>query len=104
IDVDVQDYMGVDPSLQRLSVWRTVKGYFDKGGASPGIADILYRASHIGGLNQRARTIAQSDHYLEPPVASFPLMGYRRSSEIVEVGYRYATKEIEQWGHEAPAP
>ena len=100
IDVDVQDYMGVDPSLTRLSAWRTIKAYFSPGmPSSPGIGDILYRAGHIGGLNQRGRTIAQSDHYLEPPVAAFPLMAYRHAAAIAEVGYRYAMKEIEQWDH-----
>ena len=98
VDVDVREYMGVDPTLQRLSAWRKISGYFRSGvAATPGIADILYRAGHIGGLNQRANTIAQSDHYLEPPVAAFPLMGYRQAAEIVEIGYRYATKEIERW-------
>ena len=92
-------------AMMRLSPWSTVKGYFRRGvSASPGIADILYRAGHIGGLNQRARTIAQSDHYLEPPVAAFPLMAYRRGAEIAEVGYRYAMKEIEQWDRELTAP
>ena len=98
IDVDVQDYMGIDPSLTRLSAWRKLSGYFMPGvAASPGIGDILYRASHIGGLNQRGRTIAQSDHYLEPPVAGFALMAYRQSAAIAEVGYRYAMQEIGQW-------
>ncbi len=102
IDVDVRDYMGVDPALARLSVRSTIQSYFQRGKpSSPGIGDILYRASHIGGLHQRARTIAQADHYLEPPVASFPLMGYSRADKIVEVGYRYAVKEIERWDHPA---
>ncbi len=98
VDVDVRDYMGVDPALSRLSVRRTIQGYFRRGAtASPGIGDILYRASHIGGLHQRARTIAQADHYLEPPVAAFPLMGYARAKDIVEVGYRYAVQEVARW-------
>ena len=63
-----------------------------------------YRAGHIGGLNQRARTIAQSDHYLEPPVAAFSAHIYRQAVEIAEVGYRYAMKEIERWGPDAPEP
>ena len=98
IDVDVQDYMGVEPGLTHLSAWRKITGYFRAGvAASPGIADILYRAGHIGGINQRTQTIAQSDHYLEPPVASFPLMAYRQAAEIAEVGYRHAMQEIERW-------
>ena len=98
IDVDVLEPMRVDPSLSRLSVWSTLKGYFSpKTHPSPGIADILYRAGHIGGLNQRGRTIAQADLYMEPPVKAFPLMAYRRADEIAEVGYQYAMKQIEKW-------
>ena len=105
IDVDVQDYMGVDPEMTRLSAWRTIRGYFQRGApSSPGIGDILYRAGHIGGLNQRGRTVALSDHYMEPPVAAYPLMAYRRGAEIAEVGYRYAMKEIEQWDQPAALP
>lgn len=98
IDVDVQEVMAVDPNLKRLSVWSALKGYFSPGKhPSPSIADILYRAGHIGGLNQRGRTIAQADHYLEPPVAEFSMMSYRRADEIAEVGYQYAMKKIQEW-------
>ncbi len=98
IDVDVRDDMGVDPSMARLSVSKTIKGYFSASGeACPGIGDILYRAGHIGGLHQRGRTMAMADLYLQPPVAGFPLMSYRRAAEIAEVGYRYAMEEIGQW-------
>ena len=98
IDVDVQDYMGVDPGLSRLSAWSKIKAYLTPGAAaSPGIGDILYRAGHIGGLNQRGRTIAQSDLYMEPPVGRFALMAYRQAAEIAEVGYRHAMNEIAQW-------
>ncbi len=100
IDVDVREDMGVDPALARLSVRKTIKGYFSSAvEACPGIGDILYRAGHVGGLHQRGRTIAMADHYLQPPVASFPLMGYQRSAEIAEVGYRYAMEEITRWAN-----
>lgn len=98
IDVDVRDDMSVDPTMARLSVRKTIKGYFSTSSeACPGIGDILYRAGHIGGLHQRSRTMAMADHYLAPPVAGFPLMAYRRAAEIAEVGYRYAMEEIGQW-------
>ena len=98
IDVDVLEPMRVDPTLTRLSAWSTIKGYFSpQSHPSPGIADILYRAGHIGGLNQRSRTIAQADLYMEPPVKTFALMAYRRADEIAEVGYQYAMKHIEKW-------
>jgi predicted acylesterase/phospholipase RssA/CRP-like cAMP-binding protein len=98
IDVDVQELMAVDPTLKRLSIWSTLKGYFSAGKhPSPSIADILYRAGHIGGLSQRGRTIAQADHYLEPPVAEFSMMSYRKADDIADVGYAYAKKKIPQW-------
>lgn len=99
IDVDVREGPGADPSLSRLSVWSTVKGYFGGSDAipTPSIASILYSAGHIGGAAQRGRTIAQADHYLEPPVAEFSLMGYSRSQEIADVGYRYAIEKIQKW-------
>ena len=98
IDVDVRDDMSVDPAMARLSVRKTIKGYFSTSSeACPGIGDILYRAGHIGGLHQRSRTMAMADHYLAPPVAGFPLMAYRRAAEIAEVGYRFAMEEIGQW-------
>lgn len=105
IDVDVREDLRVDPGLARLSVWNTLKAYLGTDQrATPGIASILYRAGHMGGASQRARAIAQADHYLEPPVASFPLMGYNQATQIVEVGYRYAVKRIEQWSDQTPAP
>lgn len=98
IDVDVRQEMSVDPLLPRLSRWRTLKGYFGgQDGATPGIGDILYRAGHIGGLHQRARIVAEADHYMEPPVADFPLMSYRRAADIAGVGYKYAMESIAKW-------
>ncbi len=98
IDVDVQVEMAVDPALKRLSVRNTLKGMLSrKPRSTPGITEILYRAGHIGGLNQRAATIAQADHYLEPAVAGFSLMAYSRADEIIEVGYRHAMETIEKW-------
>jgi len=98
IDVDVREDLGVNPGLSRLSVWSTLKNIFMRNGQpTPGIADILYRAGHIGGINQRASTVAQSDHYLEPPVAAYSMMSYRQADEIADVGYHYAMKHIGQW-------
>lgn len=98
IDVDVQEDLRADPSLSRLSIWKTIKAFISREThQTPAIGDILYRAGHMGGLSQRGRTIALADYYLEPPVAGFTMMGYRHASEIAEVGYRYAMKEIEKW-------
>lgn len=103
VDVDVQAELGVGTEITRLSAWDTIKARltgFESG--LPGIGDILYRAGHIGGLQQRERTMKIADHYLEPPVARFPLMAYQSAPEIAEVGYRYAREQIERWHSKAP--
>lgn len=98
VDVDVAEELGVDPALSHLSVGAAIRNFvLRKKNRTPSITDILYRAGHIGGLNQRGRTIAQSDHYLEPPVAAFSMMSYKSAAEIADVGYRYAIERIGQW-------
>ncbi|WP_341675094.1 patatin-like phospholipase family protein [Niveibacterium sp. SC-1] len=102
VDVDVREILSVDPALQRLSVLRTLKGYLrETGDRTPSIGSILYRAGHIGGIHQRARTMAQADFCLEPPVAGYPLMAYRQADKIADAGYRYAMEEISRWDRAA---
>ncbi|KAB2926758.1 MAG: cyclic nucleotide-binding domain-containing protein [Dechloromonas sp.] len=98
VDVDLREQLCVDPEMARLSVWRNLRGYLGgQGGQSPSIAAILYRAGHVGGMHERSRTMAMADYCLEPPVAAFPLMAYRRAADIAEVGYRHAMAQIAQW-------
>lgn len=104
IDVDVRDDLRVDPALIRLSPMNTIKRYFSSASPLPGIGDILYRASHIGSLHQRGRTMSLADHYMEPPVSGFALMDYRRAAEIVDVGYRYAREQIDKWDQTTTLP
>lgn len=98
IDVDVRENLCADPTLARLTLKSTLRRLLSHGApASPGIADILYAAGHVGGQSQRFRTIAQADHYLEPPVGDFSLMAYAKGADIAEVGYRDAMEKIGKW-------
>jgi NTE family protein/lysophospholipid hydrolase len=98
VDVDVQEELSAPINLSKLSVWNTFKGLVSpQSTRTPGIGQIMYRAGHIGGLNKRAQTIGQSDHYLEPPVSQFSMMGYRNAAEIAEVGYRYTMEQMAKW-------
>jgi len=100
VDVDVREGLRAAPELPRLSNWSVLKRWFSVGApAAPGIADILYSAGHIGSMGQRQRARAQADHYLEPPVAGYPLMAYGQGAEIAEIGYRHAMEQIGQWDH-----
>lgn len=98
VDVDVQEELTAPKDLTKLSVWSVLKGFASpQAKRTPTIGQIMYRAGHIGGLNQRALAISQSDHYLEPPVGHFPLMDYRSASAIAEVGYRYTMDQMNNW-------
>jgi NTE family protein/lysophospholipid hydrolase len=98
IDVDVRANPRADAGLSRITpLTRLNRLLRSNAPASPGIGDILYSVGHIGGASRRGQAIAQSDHYLEPPVAEFPLMAYDRANEIADIGYRYATEKISQW-------
>ncbi len=98
IDVDVRTNLRADVGLARLTPLSTLKRHLRSGApASPGIAEILYSAGHIGGASRRGQTMAQANYYLEPPVAEFPLMAYERAAEIADAGYRYAIEKISQW-------
>ena len=100
VDVDVQEEMRVAPHIERLSAWHKLRHLWTRDAGAhrvPSIAEILYRAGHIGGMTQQGRTEAASDFYLRPPVKKFPLMGYKHSREIVAAGYRHAMVHIPGW-------
>ncbi len=98
IDVDVRTNLRADAGLTRLTPLSTLKRLLRSSApASPGIAEILYSAGHIGGASRRSQTMAQANYYMEPPVAEFPIMAYERGAEIAEVGYRYAIEKINKW-------
>lgn len=98
IDVDVRANPRADAGLTRITPLTTLKRLLRSSApASPGIGEILYSVGHIGGASRRGQAIAQSNHYLEPPVAEIPLMAYDRANEIADIGYRYAIEKIGQW-------
>ncbi len=98
IDVDVQEPLQVDTGMQRLGARDKLRDSVRRGEAQlPSIGQILYRAGHIGGMAQRGKTLALSDHYLEPPTSDFSMMAYKRAEEIAERGYNYAQAKLAEW-------
>jgi NTE family protein/lysophospholipid hydrolase len=97
IDVDVQEPLEAPAEKTHLRPMDKLRSSLGRGQSLPGIGDILYRAGHLGGLMQRQKTVSLSDFYLEPPVADFSLMAYKRAPEIVERGYEHAVKAIAAW-------
>jgi len=64
----------------------------------PSMAQILTRASMIGGLAQHKKMReGLADLYLQPPVNHFSLTNYNQAHAIAEAGYRYARDNLEAW-------
>jgi predicted acylesterase/phospholipase RssA/CRP-like cAMP-binding protein len=101
IDVDAREPLSVPTTQAHLRPMDKLMASFGRGEPLPGIADILYRAGHMGGLMQRNKTIAMSDFYLEPPVSDFSLMAYKRAPEIIERAYVHAQTTIAGWNRQA---
>jgi predicted acylesterase/phospholipase RssA/CRP-like cAMP-binding protein len=97
IDVDVKERFSVDQQTKDLSAWGKLKSHFSRTTDTlPGIVDILMQVAHIGGLSQRQQTKRGADIYLEPPLAEFKIMDYKKAEKIIEVGYQYANQQISE--------
>jgi predicted acylesterase/phospholipase RssA/CRP-like cAMP-binding protein len=98
VDVDIRGDLAAPPELDKIKPLDVVKARLSRSSPSvPGMVDILLQAGHIGGMAQRAKTIAMADLYLEPPVRGYSLMKYKNAAEIIEIGYRYATEQVARW-------
>jgi predicted acylesterase/phospholipase RssA/CRP-like cAMP-binding protein len=64
----------------------------------PSMLNILYRTTTVGsiGLLETARNDA--DHCLIPPVQQFGVFDWRSVDDIIDIGYRYARRQLEQSG------
>jgi len=63
------------------------------------ILDVMTRSTMISSM-QRAKEVKQNANlFLEPPISEYNLMQFDAIDEIVNVGYQYASKKIEEWLH-----
>ena len=59
--------------------------------------EILVRASTLTSVQNRALAKAEADLYLKPPVDAFGMFDLTALEEIVELGYEYACRRLEDW-------
>jgi NTE family protein/lysophospholipid hydrolase len=107
VAVDVFPYG--DPGFQQPSgriarVLRKLRSRVRGEPASPPLFDILVRSTLLGSKfrQQLAMSHAEQVVYLEPPVASFGALQWRAHRELIDIGHRYASKELER--HRALLP
>jgi NTE family protein/lysophospholipid hydrolase len=63
----------------------------------PSIFDVLICANSLAGSQQINKVKADADFYLHPPVDEFGMLEFTAMEKLIEIGYQYAKKEIENW-------
>jgi predicted acylesterase/phospholipase RssA len=63
----------------------------------PSIVELLSRAVLLGSVRDSEAVGSLADLYLHPPVDAVPMSSFKSIDTIVELGYRYASEQIERW-------
>ncbi len=65
----------------------------------PTIFDLLMRTTIIGSLSKTHAVKTQADLYIQPPLNQFKLLDFKAMEKIVDVGYEYTRRCLEEWEH-----
>jgi predicted acylesterase/phospholipase RssA/CRP-like cAMP-binding protein len=79
-------------------LWQQLSPFSDKPDI-PNILNTLYRTTTVGGIRAIGSAKAQADLCFEPPVGQFNVFEWRSVDKIIEVGYRYALRKLDESGH-----
>ncbi len=63
----------------------------------PGILEILLRSSLLGSVQNTAVARAEADLYLKPPVGKYAMFNLHVLDQLVEIGYDYTRRQLEDW-------
>jgi len=71
-----------------------------RGEPLPSLIGALHRAKELAGIHaeRRQSTVHRADLHLRPPVAGVPSLDFRAARGLVDVGYRYALKQLQEAG------
>jgi len=58
---------------------------------------VLLRTIECGGLLHKQTIVRFADLYLRPPLLQFMRSDFHAAAEIAQVGYDYASEEIQAW-------
>jgi hypothetical protein len=68
----------------------------------PNILNTLYRTVTVGGIRAIDSAKSRADFCFEPPVSSFGVFEWSCIDRVIDVGYRYALRKLEEApGHSA---
>jgi predicted acylesterase/phospholipase RssA len=95
VDLAVDPGAGVSAGLwSRLSPWRAARS---GGRKPPTIVDVLSRVSTLNSTVATEAVKRQADLYLHPPTEDFTVVDWKRAEALVDVGYAYAVRAVDEW-------
>lgn len=109
VDVSSQKDLSVDPKMLRPpSPWRILWSRinpFARAIDVPNIMAIMMRTMMIGSLHNTKVAARNADLYIRPPIEEFGLFEWKSMNQIVDAGYQFGLKKIDEWrsGKHTPA-
>ena len=76
-------------------LWQQLNPFAEKPDI-PNILNTLYRTTTVGGIRASENAKAQADLCFEPPVSQFGVFEWKSVEKIIDVGYRYALKKLDE--------
>jgi len=81
--------------------WEVVKSYISpfakKRAQVPHLMLVLLRTIECGGLLHKQTIVRVADLYLRPPLLQFMRTDFHAAAEIAQIGYDYASEQIQAW-------
>jgi NTE family protein/lysophospholipid hydrolase len=101
VDVSPQRDLAVDPSLRQLpSAWQILWSRINPLAARvnvPSILAIMMRTLMLSSAHSANVEMKHVDLYLAPPIDAFGIFDWHHIERIVDAGYQYGRKELEEW-------
>src|SRR5262245_9630807 len=100
--VDVSEQVEFKSNLQEsytVSGWTFFLRHLNPFAEKPDIPNILntlYRTTTVGGVRAIESAKCQADLCFEPPVSQFGVFDWQSVEKIIDVGYRYAIKKLDE--------
>jgi len=76
-------------------LWQQLNPFCEKPDI-PNILNTLYRTTTVGGIRAIESAKSQADLCFEPPVGQFGVFEWKSVEKIIDVGYRYAIKKLDE--------
>ncbi len=103
IAVDVSSSIDLEVKTRyrdSLSGWKVLyhkMNPFVKSLNVPHLIDILMRTTELSSVALQHEHLRMADLYLAPPVKNFGILEFDAAEQIINIGYKFARKKINEW-------